>query len=70
LAPPLPSGVADSNEDLLPPQPCIITIAGKGPSPVGGSVTSTSSGTPSQLGTRCASSEVGQKRTPFWAVQG
>ena len=66
----MPAGVGDSNADLFPPQPCIITIAGNGPSPVGGSVTSTSSGTPSQLGTRWASVAVGQKRTPFWAVQG
>ena len=34
----------------MPPQPCIITIAGNGPSPLGGSVTSTSIGTPSKLG--------------------
>jgi hypothetical protein len=67
---PLPdSGVALSNELLLPPQPCIITIVGYGPSPDGGSVTSTSSGTPSQLATRWASVVVGQKRTPFSAVQ-
>src|SRR3954471_11400567 len=55
---------AASNADLLPPQPCIITITGNGPSPVVGSVTSTSSGTPSQLGTRCASPAVGQNSTP------
>src|SRR5262249_631094 len=45
-------------------------IVGKGPSPVGGSVTSMSSGSPSQVGTRSASEVVGQKRTPFWAMQG
>ena len=39
-------------------------MVGNGPSPVAGSQTSTSSGTPSKLGTRAASSAVGQKRTP------
>ena len=33
-------------------RPCTITIVGNGPSPVGGSVTSTSIGTPSKVGTR------------------
>src|SRR5215210_577398 len=35
-----------------------------------GSVTSTSSGAPSKLGTRSASVRVGQKRTPFCGSQG
>jgi hypothetical protein len=66
---PFPAGALDSKSDLLPPQPCIITIVGKGPSPLGGSVTSTSSGTPSNVGTRCCRVSVGQKRTPFCALQ-
>src|SRR5262245_38447089 len=44
-------------------------MVGKGPSPVAGSVRSTSSGTPSQVGTRSASVVVGQKRTPLCATQ-
>src|SRR5215217_3188225 len=64
-----PSGECASNELLLPPQPCIITIVGKGPSPLGGSVTSTSSGTPSQLGTRSASLAVGQNSTASCGTQ-
>ena len=55
---------------LLPPQPCSITIVGNGPLPVAGSVTSTSSGTPSKDGTRWASVPVGQKRTPFCGFAG
>ena len=58
----------DSNEVLLPSQPWIITIVGNGPVPLAGSVTSASSGTPSNVGTRCASVSVGQKRTPFSAL--
>src|SRR3954453_16933931 len=46
-----------------------MTIVGKGPLPFSGRVTSTSSGTPSKEGTREARSAVGQKRTPFWAMQ-
>ena len=44
-------------------------MVGNGPSPLGGSVTSTSIGTPSKLGTRSASLAVGQKSTPFCGVQ-
>ena len=43
--------------------------SGTGRCPSAGRVTSTSSGTPSHEGTRPARSEVGQKRTPFCAVQ-
>src|SRR3954465_6060333 len=39
-------------------------MVGNGPVPVGGNVTSTSSGVPSKLGTRWDKSVVGQKRTP------
>ena len=63
------SGVVVSNEPLSPPQPCSITIVGNGPSPVAGSVTSTSSGTPSKLATRCESTAVGQNSTPFCGEQ-
>src|SRR6202023_3900637 len=66
---PLPSGVEDSKEPLLPPHPCIITIVGKGTAPLAGSVTSASSGTVSKLATRWPSVSVGQKRTPFCALQ-
>ena len=45
------------------------TMVGNGPSPVAGSQTSTSSGTPSKLGTRAASSAVGQKSAPSRGVQ-
>src|SRR5437660_11326948 len=45
-----------------------MTIVGNGPFPVGGSVTSTSSGTPSKDAIRAGSDEVGQKRTLFCAV--
>src|SRR5262245_6832573 len=65
----MPAGVGASKSTLLPPSPCSMKIVGKGPSPVGGSVTSMSSGSPSQVGTRSASEVVGQKRTPFWATQ-
>ena len=44
------------------------TTVGNGPSPVAGSQTSTSSGTPSKLGTRAASSAVGQKSAPSRGV--
>ena len=47
------------------PKPCSMTIVGNGPVPVAGSVTSTSIGVPSKLGTRAASFAVGQNRTPF-----
>jgi hypothetical protein len=50
---------------FVPGKPCSITIVGNGPSPVAGSVTSTSIGTPSKLGTRCWSFFVAQRRTPF-----
>src|SRR6266851_7250412 len=66
---PLPSGVVVSYEVLSPPHPWMITIVGKGPSPDAGSVTSASSGTLSNVGTRWASVSVGQKRTPFCALQ-
>src|SRR5215213_4643987 len=46
-----------------------MTIVGNGPSPFGGSVTSTSSGTPSKLATRSASPVVGQKRAPSFGAQ-
>src|SRR3954453_23238371 len=59
-----PFGPMVSKLVLLPPQPCIITIVGNGPLPVGGIVTATSSGTPSKLGTRLATFPA-QKRTPF-----
>src|SRR6478752_9035665 len=65
-----PAGEAVSKSVLLPPKPCSITIVGNGPLPLSGRVTSTSSGTPSKEGTREAESTVGQKRTPFSAVQG
>src|SRR3954452_83422 len=64
-----PSAVTVSKSVLLPPKPCSITIVGKGPSPPAGSVTSTSSGTPSKLATRCESAAVGQKRTPPCGAQ-
>src|SRR5512132_1813719 len=44
-------------------------MVGNGPSPVAGSQTSTSSGTPSKLGRRAASSAVGQKSAPSRGVQ-
>src|SRR3954470_6619821 len=44
-------------------------IGGNGPSPVGGSGTSTSIGVPSKLVGREARSVVGQKRTPFISEQ-
>src|SRR6202011_5273998 len=66
---PLPAGVVDSKSALLPPQPWIITIVGNGPSPIAGSVTSASRGTLSKEGTRWVSVSVGQKRTPFGALQ-
>src|SRR3979411_211889 len=66
---PSPAALLDSNEVLLPPQPCSITIVGKGTLPLGGRVTSTSSGTPSNDGMRWARVIVGQNRTPFWSVQ-
>src|SRR3954468_10424640 len=60
---------SDSKDVLLPPQPCSITIVGNGPSPLAGSVTSASSGTPSKVATRLAAPSPGQKRTPFIAAQ-
>src|SRR4051812_17128698 len=45
-----------------------MTMVGNGPSPVAGTVTSTSRGTPSKLGTS-ALGPPGQKRTPSCAVQ-
>src|SRR5215203_1820154 len=65
-APPLSSLL--SKLVLLPPQPWSITSVGKGPPPLVGSVTSTSSGTPSWLATRVAGVP-GQKRTPKWGAQ-
>src|SRR5438270_10570230 len=53
-----------------PPRPCTITIVGNGPLPVSGMVTSTSIGTPSQVGTRWSSDVAGQNRTPFWSAHG
>src|SRR3954454_18226600 len=44
----------DSKSFFDPPQPCSITMVGKGPLPVGGRVTSRSSGTPSKGGPRVA----------------
>src|SRR5215469_12694642 len=64
-----PAGVADSKSVLLPPKPCSMTIVGNGPLPFSGRVTSTSSGVPSKEGTREERLGVGQKRTPFSAVQ-
>ena len=52
----------------MPPRPWSIRIVGNGPSPVAGSVTSTSSGVPSKLATRDARSVVGQKRTPSFGA--
>src|SRR5579859_4638903 len=46
----------------------MITIAGHGPLPVAGIVTSASSGTPSKVATLWASVSVGQKRTPSTAL--
>src|SRR3954453_11582690 len=64
----LRAGLVPSNAVLVPPRPCSSRIVGNGPSPVGGSVTSTSIGVPSKLAGRDARSGVGQKRTPFVAV--
>src|SRR4051795_3544318 len=60
---------SDSKDVLLPPQPCSITIVGNGPLPLAGSVTSTSSGTPSKVATRWVDPLPGQKRTPALGVQ-
>src|SRR4051812_40761788 len=60
---------SDSKDVLLPPQPCSITIVGNGPSPVAGSVTSASRGTPSKVGTRCVEPFPAQKRTPAFDAQ-
>src|SRR3954454_16640293 len=60
---------SDSKLVLLPPQPCSITIVGYGPSPVAGSVTSASSGTPSKVATRCVDPLPWQKRTPTFGAQ-
>src|SRR3954454_19509562 len=60
---------SDSKDVLLPPQPCSITIVGNGPSPLAGSVTSASSGTPSKVATRWVEPLPAQKRTPAFAAQ-
>src|SRR4051794_17481030 len=65
----LSAGFVLSNAVFVWPRPCSRRIVGKGPSPVAGSVTSTSIGVPSKLAGRDARSGVGQKRTPFWGVQ-
>src|SRR3954464_11628681 len=65
----LSAGLVPSNEVFVPPRPCSSRIVGNGPSPVGGSVTSTSIGVPSKLAGRDARSGVGQKRTPLVTVR-
>src|SRR3954469_20552723 len=64
----LPAAV-DSYDVLFPPQLCSSTIVGKFPLPAAGSVTSASSRTPSNDGTRCAEPSFGQKRTPSCGTQ-
>src|SRR4051794_1508268 len=62
---PVPASSTASKSVFDPPRPWTITIVGNGPSPAGGSVTSTSIGTPSKVGTRWSSVALGQNRTPF-----
>src|SRR4051795_1830426 len=64
----LSAGFVLSNAVFVWPRPCMSRIVGKGPSPVAGSVTSTSIGVPSKLVGRVARSDVGQKRTSFCGV--
>src|SRR3954471_9789888 len=66
----LSAGFVLSNAVFIWPRPCRSRIVGNGPSPVAGSVTSTSRGVPSKLAGRDARSVVGQKRTPFSDVHG
>src|SRR4051812_12870793 len=64
----LSAGFVLSNAVFVWPIPCSRRMVGNGPSPVAGSVTSTSIGVPSKLAGLDARSGVGQKRTPFAGV--
>src|SRR3954471_17255525 len=64
----LSAGFVLSNAVFVWPIPCSRRMVGNGPSPVAGSVTSTSIGVLSKLAGRDARSGVGQKRTPFAGV--
>src|SRR5258705_1210979 len=64
---PILAGSEVAASPLLPPQPCPMITVGNGPSPVAGSVTSTSSGVPSKLGVRV--SPAAQMRTPSLGAQ-